>query len=64
MRSRILFLLALVLGASAGFTTTGYSDEQARQQCYYTVGVDRPTDCTTCANTCANGACCGIIRVQ
>jgi hypothetical protein len=68
MKARILFLLALVVGTSAGFATRGYSFEaldaeaSGTQQCYYTVGVDRPTDCTTCSGTCSNGVCCGIVR--
>jgi hypothetical protein len=64
MKIRIALVLSLVSGASAGFATNGFSLAEAAgsQQCYYTVGVDRPTDCTTCTGSCSNGACCGIIR--
>lgn len=66
MKARIAFVLSLAIGATAGFATNGYSLAEAggTQQCYYTVGVDKPTDCTTCSGSCSNGVCCGIVRAE
>lgn len=65
MKARILFALALAIGATVGFARDGYSVAAAgSQQCYYTVGVDKETDCTTCSGSCQNGVCCGIVREQ
>ncbi len=61
-RHTLLFGSAIALGALVGTTSNGISNLSASQQCYYTVGVDPPTACTTCSNSClgAGYKCCTI----
>jgi hypothetical protein len=62
LRHTLLFGLAIALGALFGTASTGISNSSASQQCYYTVGVDPPTACTTCTGIClgAGYKCCTI----
>jgi hypothetical protein len=63
MKLKVLTLAAAlsgaVLGAASSLSAEG---EMASQQCFYRVGVDNPSSCTSCSDLCRGTGykCCEI----
>ncbi len=62
MRNRHL-LLGLVALLGIGVSSLSPAAAAGTRQCYYRAGIDPPTACTGCANSClgAGYLCCDIV---